>query len=478
MSLFISYRFIKYGVSFLTAGLLLLQTAIAQKAAYEKGFRVKDNVMYITISKNLPTATLDSFIQSYSLRELGLYSLIKTGKMDSVIGSGWKLEQAGDTYIITKALTAGTDMRKSGDRIVFSSIPTREEWRIVGDNRIVYGANHFKNGAAFRREGDITYFVLRGHKNARSVKLAGSFTDWQGGAFPMKQTADGWEVPVRLQPGQYFYKFIINEWDWQTDPDNRLEENDGRANMNSVYFVPNKTFMLKGYTNAKSVFLSGSFNNWGKSGIPLTKTGTGWVTELYLGGGTHKYHYIVDGKIVQENENAQEDAQVKFGNETVFKLKGFNNAKKVVLAGNFNDWKEDEIRLNRMENGWTVSYVLGPGNYQYKFIVDGNWMIDPLNNNKVSDENGNQNSFVVVAPNYTFRLKGYGTAKRVNLAGEFNNWSPEGLPMTKVGDEWVCPVYIGRGKHLYKFIVDGKWIRDPNNPLWEDGDNNSVLWVE
>jgi 1,4-alpha-glucan branching enzyme len=85
---------------------------------------------------------------------------------------------------------------------------------------------------------------------------------------------------------------------------------------------------------------------------------------------------------------------------------------------------------------------------------------------------------MLVEPNYTFRLKGHAAAKKVNLAGEFNNWSPEGLVMTRTGDEWVAKVYIGRGKHLYKFIVDGRWIKDPANPLWEDTDNNSVLWIE
>jgi hypothetical protein len=105
-------------------------------------------------------------------------------------------------------------------------------------------------------------------------------------------------------------------------------------------------------------------------------------------------------------------------------------------------------------------------------------MIDPANPNIVDDGEGNLNSFTVIEPNYTFRFKGHANAKKVNIAGEFNNWSPQGLAMTKVGNEWVSSVYLGRGKHLYKFIVDGKWLRDPDNPLWEDEDDNSLVWVE
>jgi 1,4-alpha-glucan branching enzyme len=159
----------------------------------------------------------------------------------------------------------------------------------------------------------------------------------------------------------------------------------------------------------------------------------------------------------------------------VFALKGFASAKKVALAGDFNDWNPAEIFMNRTGSGWTISYALGPGNYQYIFIVDGKWITDPVNPNAIDDGKGNVNSFIVVEPNYSFCLKGQTAAQKVNVAGKFNNCSPEGLSMTKLGDEWVSKVYLGRGKHLYKFIVDGKWMKDLANPLWEDGNDNSVV---
>jgi hypothetical protein len=52
------------------------------------------------------------------------------------------------------------------------------------------------------------------------------------------------------------------------------------------------------------------------------------------------------------------------------------------------------------------------------------------------------------------------------------------MTMTRSGNEWICQVYLGRGKHLYKFVVDGHWVRDPANPSWEDDEENSVLWIE
>ncbi|MBC8172950.1 MAG: hypothetical protein H7X71_03495, partial [Chitinophagales bacterium] len=37
------------------------------------------------------------------------------------------------------------------------------------------------------------------------------------------------------------------------------------------------------------------------------------------------------------------------------------------------------------------------------------------------------------------------------------------------------------GKYIYKFVVDGNWILDPDNPHMEEnefGNGNSVLWIE
>jgi hypothetical protein len=236
-----------------------------------------------------------------------------------------------------------------------------------------------------------------------------------------------------LHPGKYYYKFIV-DGDWKTDPANLVSENDGMGNINSVYFVPNKNLFLKGYKTAKSVSVIGSFSNWTRDGIPMEKKEGGWQTALYLEQGTHYYKFMVDGKLISENDEKQSGGnkeKVAFGSSSVFLLKGFTNARQVALAGDFNDWKPDEIFMEPTEDGWRIPYVLGPGNYQYKYIVDGRWITDPANPNIVSDGKGNLNSFRVVSPNFTFRLKGYTNASRVYLAGDFNNWSPEGLLMTK-----------------------------------------------
>lgn len=80
--------------------------------------------------------------------------------------------------------------------------------------------------------------------------------------------------------------------------------------------------------------------------------------------------------------------------------------------------------------------------------------------------------------NTTFRLKGYEDASIVTLAGTFNNWNQSQLVCGHEGDEWVCRVDLEPGYHTYKFIVDGNWTLDPDNPntaVDDAGNTNNIL---
>jgi len=73
-------------------------------------------------------------------------------------------------------------------------------------------------------------------------------------------------------------------------------------------------------------------------------------------------------------------------------------------------------------------------------------------------------------------------AKVVRVTGEFTNWSREGLAMESDPADglWKVTVDIAPGEYEYRFIVDGVWIRDPNNKDYvrnEFGQENSLLIV-
>jgi 1,4-alpha-glucan branching enzyme len=55
------------------------------------------------------------------------------------------------------------------------------------------------------------------------------------------------------------------------------------------------------------------------------------------------------------------------------------------------------------------------------------------------------------------------TAKTVFLAGSFNDWSFDRLPMKKRADGiWHAKVMLQPGPHEYRYIVDGDWQNDPH----------------
>ena len=65
-------------------------------------------------------------------------------------------------------------------------------------------------------------------------------------------------------------------------------------------------------------------------------------------------------------------------------------AKDVYIVGDFNHWKiNDASRLSRLEDGrWEKKYTLTPGKYRYKFVVDGEWVLDSLNQEKEQNPYG------------------------------------------------------------------------------------------
>ena len=70
----------------------------------------------------------------------------------------------------------------------------------------------------------------------------------------------------------------------------------------------------------------------------------------------------------------------------------------VYLAGSFNNWdaKAKPMRWDEVRQGYAVRGYLLPGEYEYKFVVDGNWMVDPRNPNRRENGLNSFNSVLVV----------------------------------------------------------------------------------
>ncbi len=86
--------------------------------------------------------------------------------------------------------------------------------------------------------------------SARTVQIAG---DWAGNNWARGDAEGGevlvglmknaeedgvWEITVRLEPGRYRYRFLLNESEWLFDPDNPRIVDDGRGGKANLLIVP------------------------------------------------------------------------------------------------------------------------------------------------------------------------------------------------------------------------------------------------
>lgn len=446
---------------------------------------VQDGKMIIKIGNDLSEKELDTFIEQFDLKHLALKQFLRNGFGDSIRKHGWEILVKNKTGLTIAKPLGMADITDPAGRILFSAdMPPVDVLFPVVSSSVRFGYNRLRNKNFVIRDSMVRFF-LRGNTEASKVVLAGSFSNWNPEELLMTKTDSGWIRDVKLTPGKYWYKFVV-DGHWTVDTDNRTNENDGQGNTNSVFYYTNTLFQLKGYSNAKKVFLAGSFNGWNGKDLAMIRTADGWELPMYLADGTHTYRFVVDKEWMADpgnplqlpNEYNDFNSVISIGPSYLFKLDGYPDAKKVIVSGSFNGWRDEELFMRKTASGWELPYVLSAGNHEYKFIVDGRSIADP---GKPDNAIGKNVTYLVINPNYTFRVKGFESAKKVFLAGDFNYWNPNSLPMRKEGDEWVVTVHLSKGKHLYKFIVDGKWIIDPGNKLWEQNEHhtgNSVLWIE
>lgn len=72
-------------------------------------------------------------------------------------------------------------------------------------------------------------------------------------------------------------------------------------------------------------------------------------------------------------------------------------AESVKLAADFTDWEKFPLDLIKSEDGiWYTTVPLPPGNYSYRFIVDGRWCDDPRPNQHAPNPFGTVNAVVEV----------------------------------------------------------------------------------
>ena len=66
-------------------------------------------------------------------------------------------------------------------------------------------------------------------------------------------------------------------------------------------------------------------------------------------------------------------------------------ARQVFLAGEMTDWDKGKKPMSRDADGvWRLNVALAPGQWIYKFVVDGRWVHDPATSEHDADGRGGQ----------------------------------------------------------------------------------------
>jgi len=116
-------------------------------------------------------------------------------------------------------------------------------------------------------------------------------------------------------------------------------------------------------------------------------------------------------------------------------------------------------------------------------LITNNQMLPPLTTIKVWAK-GSGFTLVVrknrkLPITFTFDPKGQ-KVSHIQIAGQINDWNPAATNLTFDGKVYKTTLLLNPGKYHYQVVIDGKWMLDPANPVFEDngmGGYNSVLVV-
>lgn len=74
-------------------------------------------------------------------------------------------------------------------------------------------------------------------------------------------------------------------------------------------------------------------------------------------------------------------------------------AREVSVAGTFNGWQPRATPMKKQRGRkWSTGLLLAPGQYEYRFVVDGQWQDDPMAASFVANSFGGLNCVVAVKP--------------------------------------------------------------------------------
>ena len=272
-------------------------------------------------------------------------------------------------------------------------------------------------------------FVYRHAEGAApaEVKLAGSFEGWQASVV-MASDGDGfWLADLTLPPGRYTYKFVV-DGTWLPDPDNAAREADGEGGENAVaeHACPFEPTCLRDVDCAEDAPFC--------RGYACTDDGGGPEPECAEDNPCAAPEVCREGRCGPECIDDDDCAEGDFCRD------------------------------------------LACATPECTELTDCDVLTERCADRVCDAKPCNEHVFTYAE-----------AADSVHVAGEFNEWSEDGLPMTWDAGRglWYARLRLDDGRYQYKFVVqrgdDVQWLPDPGNPDQVDdtfGGFNSLLTLE
>ncbi|GEM_PF-1077452 len=153
--------------------------------------------------------------------------------------------------------------------------------------------------------------------------------------------------------------------------------------------------------------------------------------------------------------------------------------KEVFLAGDFNGWKKKSTPLIKgKDDVWRIVLELKPGrSYDYKYVVDGNWINDPNNADLNPDIAGGANSIIYIGESgdilpqshperYKFTLDGRQIYSRSYLSTKYQQ---------RFEFHYICPQYE-EGERLPVVICLNNYIKSQELHIYA-GENRYIAVI-
>jgi len=165
-----------------------------------------------------------------------------------------------------------------------------------------------------------------------------------------------------------------------------------------------------------------------------------WRHKIEDGLSMSEVNYLEQVAILRATRRQQQfgDAKAEVESDDGVEFTCYGAEESVQVAGSFNDWEPEE--LEQKEDGeWVATLKIDHGTHLYKYVVDGEWLVDP-SKEMVTDSKGNTNNVVVVEDRLG-KCKRQIQKEREQLMEVVEAaWSPSGLGLN------LCPVSIKSSK--------------------------------